>query len=104
MQSRVTMPEVVRTTCPYCGVGCGLRATRGAAGTPPEIRGDPEHPANFGRVCSKGAALADTLDLDGRLLTPRVRGRRATWADALDAVDNAVATVTSRLRLRLRRT
>ncbi len=47
----------VRTTCPYCGVGCGILATRGTDGAV-EIKGDPEHPANFGRLCSKGSALA----------------------------------------------
>jgi assimilatory nitrate reductase catalytic subunit len=79
----------VRTTCPYCGVGCGLAVTRGSAGF--EIRGDPEHPANLGRVCSKGAALAEALDLDGRLLHPEIRGRRAMWDEALDEVAQGFA-------------
>jgi assimilatory nitrate reductase catalytic subunit len=77
--------NAVRTTCPYCGVGCGLRAARAADGGY-EITGDPEHPANFGRVCSKGAALGETLGLDGRLLHPEIRGARVTWDEALDAV------------------
>jgi assimilatory nitrate reductase catalytic subunit len=85
-----------RTTCPYCGVGCGLRVSRPAASAPIEIRGDPEHPANFGRVCSKGAALADTLDLDGRLLHPEIRGARATWDEALDAVAHGLRDVMAR--------
>ena len=75
----------VRTTCPYCGVGCGLVANA-AAGDTYEIRGDPEHPANFGRVCSKGAALGETLGLEGRLLHPAIDGQRVTWDEALDAV------------------
>jgi len=50
--------------------------------------GDPDHPANFGRLCSKGAALGDTLELEGRLLHPRVRGRRVTWDQALDVVSD----------------
>jgi len=75
----------VRTTCPYCGVGCGLRAARAADGSY-EIGADPEHPANLGRVCSKGAALGETLGLDGRLLHPLIRGERASWKEALDAV------------------
>ena len=49
----------VRTTCPYCGVGCGLVASR--EGMRIEIAGDPEHPANAGRTCSKGASLGETL-------------------------------------------
>ena len=72
---------LTRTTCPYCGVGCGVLA--GADGT---IKGDPEHPANFGRLCSKGAALGETIDLDGRLLHPKVHGQRADWDMALDLV------------------
>jgi assimilatory nitrate reductase catalytic subunit len=82
--------SAVRTTCPYCGVGCGLTASRAAEGGV-EIRGDPEHPANFGRMCSKGAALGETLDLDGRLLYPEIRGRRASWDEALDAVARGFA-------------
>ncbi|HWN40170.1 MAG TPA: molybdopterin-dependent oxidoreductase, partial [Gammaproteobacteria bacterium] len=77
--------SAVRTTCPYCGVGCGLRAARAADGGY-EIGPDPEHPANLGRVCSKGAALGETLGLDGRLLHPLIRGVRASWDEALDAV------------------
>jgi assimilatory nitrate reductase catalytic subunit len=50
--------------------------------------GDKQHPANFGRLCSKGAALADTLDHEGRLLYPIIHGQRASWDDALDQVAN----------------
>ena len=71
----------VRTTCPYCGVGCGVLAT--AAG---EVRGDPAHPANAGRLCSKGTALGETLGRDGRLLHPEIEGRRVSWDAALDRV------------------
>ena len=76
---------MVRTTCPYCGVGCGIVATpdgRGGA----EIAGDPEHPANRGRLCSKGAALGETLSLEDRLLHPEIDGRRVSWETALDTV------------------
>ncbi len=48
--------------------------------------GDPDHPANFGRLCSKGSALAETVDLDGRLLHPEIHGRRAGWDEALDLI------------------
>ena len=72
---------LTRTTCPYCGVGCGVLAA--ADGT---IKGDPDHPANFGRLCSKGAALGETIDLDGRLLHPQINGVRADWDAALDMV------------------
>ncbi len=73
--------SLTRTTCPYCGVGCGVLAA--ADGT---IKGDPDHPANFGRLCSKGAALGETIDLDGRLLHPKINGKQADWDTALDLV------------------
>ncbi|MEM8979078.1 MAG: nitrate reductase [Pseudomonadota bacterium] len=70
-----------RTTCPYCGVGCGVLAS--PDGT---IEGDPDHPANYGRLCSKGSALGETLDLEGRLLAPQIGGRSTDWTAALDLV------------------
>jgi assimilatory nitrate reductase catalytic subunit len=75
----------VRTTCPYCGVGCGVIAKPREDGTV-DIKGDPDHPANFGRLCSKGAALGETMGLEGRLLHPEIGGRRASWDEALDLV------------------
>ena len=78
-------PTSVRTTCPYCGVGCGVLATREESGVI-GIAGDPHHPANFGRLCSKGSALGETVDLEGRLLEPRIDGEPASWDTALDLV------------------
>ncbi len=78
-------PGTVRTTCPYCGVGCGVLATPRPDGSV-AIAGDPAHPANFGRLCSKGAALGETLSLEGRLLHPEIGDRRANWNEALDLV------------------
>jgi assimilatory nitrate reductase catalytic subunit len=72
---------VTKTTCPYCGVGCGVIVNSDRT-----VRGDPDHPANRGRLCSKGAALGETLDDGGRLLTPRIDGRDADWDTALDLV------------------
>jgi assimilatory nitrate reductase catalytic subunit len=60
------------------------------------VRGDPEHPANFGRLCSKGAALADTLDVSTRLLHPEVNGRRASWDVALGLVAGKLREVIAR--------
>jgi len=65
-------PPAIRTTCPYCGVGCGVLATPDGVGGA-AIAGDPAHPANLGRLCSKGAALGETLGLETRLLYPMVR-------------------------------
>ncbi|HBI8622190.1 TPA: hypothetical protein K8962_005017, partial [Escherichia coli] len=50
-----TVAKTVRTTCPYCGVGCGVLATPQADGSV-DIQGDPTHPANAGRLCVKGSA------------------------------------------------
>ena len=88
MNAHVEAPAV-RTTCPYCGVGCGVLAMpdgRGGAG----IAGDPTHPANFGRLCSKGSALGETLSLEERLLHPMIGGVRAGWDAALDAVAGGI--------------
>ncbi|WP_375461158.1 molybdopterin-dependent oxidoreductase [uncultured Enterovirga sp.] len=74
----------VRTTCPYCGVGCGVLAWPDGLGGV-AVEGDPEHPANLGRLCSKGSALGETVGLDGRLLHPVIQGRSASWDEALDA-------------------
>ena len=50
------------------------------------VAGDPDHPANFGRLCSKGSALGETVGLDDRLLYPEVAGERVSWDRALDEV------------------
>ena len=89
--------STTRTTCAYCGVGCGVLATpdgRGGAA----IAGDPDHPSNFGRLCSKGSALGETLGLGQRLLHPMVRSSdgslaRIAWSDALDHVARELARV-----------
>ncbi|HRX72207.1 MAG TPA: hypothetical protein P5329_13770, partial [Candidatus Competibacteraceae bacterium] len=65
--------ETVRTTCPYCGVGCGVKVAINADGSA-QVAGDETHPANYGRLCSKGAALGETLSLDDRLLYPEIAG------------------------------
>ena len=79
----------MRTTCPYCGVGCGVNATPLPDGSI-AIEGDGGHAANAGRLCVKGSALGETVGLEGRLLYPQVRSaegmRRATWDEALDQV------------------
>lgn len=79
------MSQEVRTTCPYCGVGCGVLARPTADGHV-EIKGDTQHPANFGRLCSKGSALGETIDLEGRLLQPEINGQVVSWEVALGQV------------------
>jgi ferredoxin-nitrate reductase len=77
-----------RTLCPYCGVGCGLLVeVRDGAVT--RVKGDPEHPANFGDVCAKAVHLPPVLRSDDRLVHPQLRLRRdrererVPWAVAL---------------------
>src|SRR5712691_4890959 len=89
-----------RTTCPYCGVGCGVLATPDGGGGA-AISGDPGHPANFGRLCSKGSALGETLGLKDRLLYPMIRCSKGTmervaWSDALDHVAHRFAHIIKR--------
>ena len=77
--------EAVRTTCPYCGVGCGISATVTGERSV-LIEGDTTHPANRGRLCSKGTHLGETVGLEGRLLHPMIGRQRVTWNSALDEV------------------
>ncbi|QBK05896.1 nitrate reductase [Hylemonella gracilis] len=87
------MPKETRSTCPYCGVGCGvIIESEGDQIT--GVRGDPEHPANFGRLCSKGSTLhltaAPEITRQHRLLQPLRRAQRGDapvaigWDEALD--------------------
>ena len=90
MNAPAKIPPAVRTTCPYCGVGCGVSAKPEANGGT-IITGDPDHPANFGKLCSKGFALDETLGLRNRLLHPMLRQpdgglSRTDWDTALATV------------------
>lgn len=83
---------VIRTTCPYCGVGCGVAVRPPAQGEGVEpVRGLTDHPANLGRLCVKGSALADTLEPANRLLRPRLHGQDVSWDTALDTVAAGLA-------------
>tara|TARA_R110001606_G_scaffold381211_1_gene542274 strand:+ start:67644 stop:70340 length:2697 start_codon:yes stop_codon:yes gene_type:complete len=79
------VPEVA-TTCPYCGVGCGVLVKASPDGQSAEVRGDPLHPSNKGRLCSKGSALGETIDREERLLVPLVHGLEASWEEAISLV------------------
>src|SRR4030081_2052023 len=92
--------RATRTTCPYCGVGCGVLATPDSKGGA-VISGDSQHPANFGRLCSKGSALGETLTLEQRLLYPMLRRAdgvlaRTGWTQALDHVADGFRHVIER--------
>ena len=82
--------EEVRSTCCYCGVGCGV-VVETDGGTIVGVRGDVDHPANFGRLCTKGSTLHLSTGLATRALYPELRtGRdvgsrtRCSWDEALD--------------------
>ncbi|MGW6918696.1 molybdopterin-dependent oxidoreductase [Kitasatospora sp. NPDC054939] len=92
----------VRTVCSYCGVGCGivLQIDRDAATgrrTVSKASGDPDHPANGGRLCTKGATSADLMAAPGRADRALVRSERGAEPVPAD-VDAAIAEVARRLR------
>jgi ferredoxin-nitrate reductase len=82
---------VIKTGCPYCGVGCGLVAEV-RDGRLHAVRGDEEHPVNRGLTCRKPLALPEASRAADRAVTPLVRGahderfRSASWDDALGLV------------------
>jgi len=96
------------TTCPYCGVGCGVRVSVTGNGTNNgtsqplvNISGDAQHPANKGRLCVKGSALGETIALDGRLLYPQQRDssgalQRVSWERALEQVAEGLRSTIAR--------
>ena len=83
VSARTAPDRWVRTTCGYCSVGCGMllgvRDGRAVA-----VTGDPEHPVNRGRLCPKGLSEHHTIGAPGRLTTPLIDQRPATWDEALD--------------------
>ena len=85
----------IRTTCAYCGVGCGISA-RVTGEREVRIEGDPEHPANRGKLCSKGTHLGETLGLEERLLYPEIDGRRTSWDKAIRHVARRFADTIAR--------
>lgn len=83
--------ELVETTCPYCGVGCGVDAEikyDQADGKPRicSIKGTNSHPANFGKLCVKGTNLDKTNGIAGRMLTPQIAGVESDWPTAIKHV------------------
>jgi ferredoxin-nitrate reductase len=92
------MPELVRTLCPYCGVGCGLIA-RAEKGRLSEVAGDPIHPVNRGRTCRKPLELAAAVHAPDRIRVPLLRDRRdvrlreTSWDDALGRLSSRLAGI-----------
>ncbi|MCG9755321.1 nitrate reductase [Shewanella insulae] len=75
----------IKTTCAYCGVGCGVEAKPQRNGAL-LIRGDKSHPANLGKLCSKGQALGETLSDTHRLKFPMIENQRVSWDKAISTV------------------
>jgi assimilatory nitrate reductase catalytic subunit len=91
-----TQSQITASTCCYCGVGCGVLIEHDGEQIL-DVQGDPNHPANLGKLCSKGASLHLTGDLDARGLYPELRlGKglartRTDWDNALDHAANVFA-------------
>ena len=95
MSTEDLIPEIKETksTCCYCGVGCGVIIESKIENGHDKIihvKGDPDHPANFGRLCTKGATLHLSAKLDNRALYPEMRltrevtRKRVSWDTSLD--------------------
>lgn len=99
------MKTETRTTCCYCGVGCGVIVEQ-QDGLICSVRGDPDHPANFGQLCSKGSQLHLTatplIQAQKRLLQPQLRSRRelppepASWQDSIQLIAQRLADTIQR--------
>jgi len=95
-------PNETKSTCPYCGVGCGV-IIETQANQITGVRGDPDHPANFGRLCTKGSTLhltaTRTVSMHTRLLQPQLRNTRnepcavVDWSTALDTAADRFAKI-----------
>jgi len=78
-------PPPIRATCPYCGVGCGVLVTPGPEGSF-TVAGDPDHPANLGRLRSEGTAPGETLSEAGRLLRPSIMRKNKKLVEIAEGV------------------
>jgi len=94
--------ESVRTVCSYCGVGCGILLDIGRDASTgrrvaKKVSGERTHPANFGRLCTKGSTSADMMAAPGRAAKALIRAERGS--DPVEAdVDAAITAVAGRLR------
>ncbi|MEO7852022.1 MAG: molybdopterin-dependent oxidoreductase, partial [Rubrivivax sp.] len=96
------MRAETKSTCPYCGVGCGVIIEHDGTQIS-GVRGDPDHPANFGKLCSKGSTLhltaAAHVTQQARLLQPLRRAQRGgelqsvSWDAALDEAADRFASI-----------
>lgn len=90
------MEHVVRTICPYCGVGCGL-AVKVRQGRIVEVKGDKTHPSTQGGICVKGAQIGGIVDTPNRLVTAQIRTDRAGSFNPV-SLDQALAHTANEFR------
>ncbi|MDG6774129.1 molybdopterin-dependent oxidoreductase [Thiomicrorhabdus sp. ZW0627] len=78
----------IKTTCPYCGVGCGIEMQPKTQKNEIvwQALGDKVHPANYGKLCVKGSSVGETLSFSGRMLAPQVHGKAVDWEEAITFV------------------
>ncbi|MGH7885971.1 MAG: molybdopterin-dependent oxidoreductase, partial [Thermodesulfobacteriota bacterium] len=83
--------EFYKSVCPYCGVGCGV-ILETENGKVRDVIGDSDHPSNYGRLCTKGINLKNTIHKHDRLRHPLVRETRnshfidTSWDNALEKI------------------
>lgn len=101
MEPSIQVGSTVKSVCCYCGTGCGVLVTPQGDGSV-RVEGDPSHPANWGRLCSKGRTLGETTNRpSARLLQPQwrahkqVRYRTVAWDDALETLSARLAQAIS---------
>ncbi len=80
-----TAEQWVRTTCGYCSVGCGMYIGV-RDGKAVSVKGDPEHPVNYGKLCPKGLSEHHFLNSADRALYPVLHGSRVSWNEALNVM------------------
>jgi assimilatory nitrate reductase catalytic subunit len=97
--------QIIQTTCPYCGVGCGMdispkpakktakNLTSSISSYEVKVIGSESHPANFGKLCVKGSSAGETVDFEGRMMEPQVNGEVVSWDSALTTVADKFQSV-----------
>ena len=84
--------DQIKTTCPYCGVGCGVK-TSISDNQIIAVSGDDSHPANYGKLCVKGTSLHETMGDAGRLTHPIINGQTVEWSTAIDTVADRLTSI-----------